>query len=496
MTDQNTNLTSGVMEPEAEIQLALAELFLPDETDLYLPYDPPATLVPDLDEERMLTRQREMMAYLGDPITEETKPEKRSGLAMQQLGIEIRHGLRLLLGYGDDPVRLVAHLEHCLEDPEYGYGPNADDGRTIAQGFRAIAGDDLARAVADWLDVHAGLREAILSGHPVTTLGIHDYTELESFVPILQRVGDNSWRLGVEGQGKHRDFEGEIWEIWGRISETAVAWYDEDNERWLADVKRQAARLPDTIRRAAWGDRLRKNRQVARLEGTRVVLEPAPEEDEATGIAPPGTTGDHDWPRFLTIAERVGLTRLSGHSFYELSWDGGLRSRHFELSNTTRNKIPFEHTELAVRLAEVVAEGERPDPASPEEVEAAYLRRIFNPRKGKEYCVEMGPPQPENLPAGVGGTPVATYQAGDVVVTILHGNDTIACAVAGETAILLRRDQRRGVVAALQVVRGRVGRQPLMTTPLDELGSSLSPEETRALSAWAAWLAREVESRE
>jgi hypothetical protein len=492
MTDQvtqSTVVTADQAPEEAEFdagaQQALAELFLHDEADLYLPYDPPATLVPDLDEDRLLARQREMMAYLGDPITEETKPEKRAGLAMQQLGIEIRHGLRLLLGYGDDPEHLVAHLERCLEDPEYGYGPNADDGRTIAQGFQAIAGGDLAGVVTDWLETHAGLREAIVNGHPVTTLGIHDYTELESFVPILQRVGDSLWRLGVEGQGKHRDFDGEIWDIWGRISEMAVTWYDEDNERWLADVKRQAARLPDTIQRAAWGDRLRKDRRVARLEGTRVVLEPAPEEDD-TGM---------DWPRFLTIAERVGLTRLSGHSFYELSWDGGLRSRHFELSNTTRNKIPFEHTELALRLAEVVAEGERPDPASPEEVEAAYLRRLFNPRKGKDYFVEMGPPQPENLPDGVDGTPLATYRAGDVAVTILHGNDTIACAVAGGTVIALHRDERRGVVAAFQVVRGRVKRQPLMTTPLDELSSPLSPEETRALSAWAAWLAREVESR-
>jgi hypothetical protein len=376
-------------------------------------------------------------------------------------------------------------LERCLADPAYGYGPNGDAGRAIAQGLADDAGrlsGDLATA---WLAQHAEFRQAAMDGAPLSMRSLHDYTELESFAPVLQRVGDNVWRLGVEGEGKHRDFEGDVWETWGRISETLVAWYDEDNERWLAELKRQAARLPDTIQRAAWGDRLRKDRQVTRLEGARVVLEPAPEEED----------GMPEWPRFLTIAERVGLTRLSGHSFYEAAWDGGLRARHFELSDTTRNRVPFEHTELAVRLAEALAGGERPDPAAPGEIEAAYLRRLFNPRKGKDYRVELGPPRPEGLPDGVAGMPLASYRAGEVTVTLLRGEENVACAMAGGTAILLRRDERRGALAALPVTRGRVGREPLMTTPLAELHAPPMPEELRALCAWAAWLAREVEAR-
>jgi hypothetical protein len=487
-------------EADVQVQLALVELYLPEEADLYLPFDMPATLVPDLDEERLLARQREMMAYLGDPIGEESKPEKRAGLAAQQLDIEVRHGMRLLLGYGDDPDRLVAHLARCLEDADYGYGPNADNGRTIAQGFRAIAGEDtsagaseppqslpkgqaLGGVVADWLEMHGRLRQALMAGQPLSMMGMHDVSDLDSFVPVLYRAGDGVWRLGVEGQGKVRDFAGEIWEVWGAISETMVAWYDEDNARWLADLKRQAARLPDTIRRAAWGDRLRKDGQVARLEGSRVVLEPAPEENE-------GFT----WPRFITLADRVGLTRLSGHTSYELSWDGGLRSRHLELSNTTRHGVPFEHTELAVRLAEVLAAGGLPDPAAPEEIEAAYLRRLFNPRKGGEYSVEMGPPPEQALPDGADGSPLASYRAGEVTVTLLHGSEHLACATMGETVVVLRRDERRGVVAAAEVTRGRVARQPLMTTPLDELSAPPTPAERRALAAWAAWLAGVIEA--
>jgi hypothetical protein len=487
-------------EADIQVQLALAELYLPEEADLYLPFDMPATLVPDLDEDRLLVRQREMMAYLGDPIGEESKPEKRAGLAAQQLDIEVRHGMRLLLGYGDDPDRLLTHLARCLEDADYGYGPNADNGRTIALGFQAIAGEApsagsgqalsatkgqaVAGMVADWLEMHAGLRQLLMAGNPLSMMGMHDVSDLDSFVPVLYRIGDGVWRLGVEGQGKVRDFEGEIWDVWGAISETMVAWYDEDNDRWLADLKRQAARLPDTIRRAAWGDRLRKDGQIARLEGSQVVLEPAPEENQ-------GVT----WPRFITLADRVGLTRLSGHVSYELSWDGGLRSRHLELSNTTRNGVPFEHTELAVRLAEVLAAGGLPDPAPPEEIEAAYLRRVFNPRKGGEYIVEMGPPSEEALPDGVEGSSLASYRAGAVTVTLLHGSEHLAYAAVGETVVVLRRDGRHGVVAAAEVVRGRVARQPLMTTPLDELSAPPTPAERRALAAWAAWLAGVVESK-
>jgi hypothetical protein len=99
----------------------------------------------------------------------------------------------------------------------------------------------------------------------------------------------------------------------------------------------------------------------------------------------------------------------------------------------------------------------------------------------------------------VEGTPVATYRAGDVTVTALHGGEYLAYAVNGDAAVALHRDDRRGVIAALPatvpgpgkgMVRDRMRRQPLMTTPLDEIGSPSSPEELRALSAWAAWPAR------
>ena len=52
------------------------------------------------------------MDYCFGGIEEERKPEKRLGLAMQQLDVEQRHALRLLLIY-QDPTELAAHLERC-----------------------------------------------------------------------------------------------------------------------------------------------------------------------------------------------------------------------------------------------------------------------------------------------------------------------------------------------------------------------------------------------
>lgn len=56
---------------------------------------------------------------------------------MQQLDIEQRHALRLLLIY-QDPTHLAAHLQRCLDDPVYGYGERGDQGRTIAQAMAAL----------------------------------------------------------------------------------------------------------------------------------------------------------------------------------------------------------------------------------------------------------------------------------------------------------------------------------------------------------------------
>jgi hypothetical protein len=465
-------------EEEAMLEDLLADdgLGLDDLTEL-LGYAEVPLLIVDTDPERAVMRQKEMMDTVFGGIGEEKKAEKRMGLAMQQLDIEQRHALRLLLVY-QDPADLVAHLTRCLAEPAYGYGERGSGGRTIAQAMADLAEEEeLADIATAWLETHRDFQQRVLSGTPISFRSLFDYADLDSFQPLLQRVGDLTWRLGVEDEGKYRDFQGSIEQVWPDICDTYVAWCEADNEAWLADLKKKAARLPDTILRAARADRLRKEQGAIEVKDNQVTLV---------------TTRDgQDWPRLITLANdqgvgQLGLSRLSGHSFYELAWEGGLHVRRFEISGTTRNKVPFEHIEMATLLAEALGaeHGLQPELVTPETVEAAYLRRM------KVTEARLGPPEQTQLPKGVQGKPAAMYQVGDVVVTMIVGGEDFAYVTAAgkaDEALLLRRSEKRGVMLTLLVSRGRIRQgSPLMTTPLAELGDT--PAWRRAVCAWGAWL--------
>ncbi|GIK38121.1 MAG: hypothetical protein BroJett011_19540 [Chloroflexota bacterium] len=446
---------------------------------LELDYEEVPILLVDTDGDRALMRQKEMMEVCFGGIGEESKEEKRMGLAMQQLDIEQRHALRLLLIY-QDPVELATHLKRCLEDPVYGYGERGDNGRTIAQAMAAIAEEGaLAPVAATWLEMNRDFQQRVLASAPLSFRSLFDYADLTTFVPLLQRVGDMTWRLGIEGEGKHRDFGGSIAEVWSQICDTYVQWSDEDNEAWLSEFKRKAAKLPDSILRTARADRLRKEQDRVQVQGAKVTLT-----TERNGV---------DWPRMIVMKDEqgnnmLGLSRLSGHSFYELAWNGALNVRRFEISGTTRNKIPFEHVELATMIAEALGTetGLTPDPVEAGEVEAAYLRRM------KATGAEIGPAQFKEVPQAVQGKPAASYKVCDIIVTMLRGGEDFAYITVGgsQSAFLMRRDDKKGVMAVWPVVRNRprVGGAPLMSTPLAELDLT-ARSWNRALCAWGAWLA-------
>ncbi len=457
----------------------------------FLSYEEIPLLVVDTDPDRTLARLNEMMEYCFDGIGEERKEEKRIGLAMQQLDIENRHALRLLLTYQttDD---LIAHLQRCLKDPAYGYGKRGDQGRTIAQAMAAIAEETeaeggLAEVAEAWLEAHRDFQQSVLAGTPLNFLSMFDDTDLDQFVPWLQRVGDMTWRLGIENEGKFRDFEGSFEAVWPDIGDTYVAWCDEDNEAWLANLKRQAARLPDNIFRVALADQLRKQQNQIKVEGNRVSLITI--------------TDDQEWPQSLTMVDetgegQLGLSRLSGHSFYEVSWEGGLHLRRFEVSGTTRSKVKFEHIEMAMMLAETIGAADGLKPALPptaEAVEAAYLRRM------KAQGAELGSPgiTAAELPSAISGTPAAAYIVDDITVIMLLGGDDFAyITMAGqeEQAILLQSNEKRGVMMAVPVRRGRPRRgSALMTTPLADLNLQ-DPAHNRAVCSWGAWLAKTIPS--
>ena len=162
-------------------------------------------LLVDTDPERAVVRQKEMMDTVLGGIGEERKAEKRMGLAMQMLDIEQRHALRLLLVY-QDLANLISHLKRCLDDPAYGYGERGDQGRTIAQAMAALADGQIDQVAADWFQTHHDFRQRILGGKAFSFRSLFDYADLDSFVPLVQRVGDMTWRLGFEGDSKAEYF--------------------------------------------------------------------------------------------------------------------------------------------------------------------------------------------------------------------------------------------------------------------------------------------------
>jgi CBS domain-containing protein len=175
-----------------------------------------------------------------------------------------------------------------------------------------------------------------------------------------------------------------------------------------------------------------------------------------------------------------------------------LHARRFEISGTTRNKVPIEHIEMALRLAEALGQeqGLRPAPVSANDVEAAYLRRL---KVKRAEVLRSGEIQ---LPRCVEGRLVAVYQARDVVAALLHGGNDFAYVIySGENVtpdhgVLLRCNPMRGVMVALPVIRGRVMQgSVLMSTPLADLDLK-SGDWLRALSAWGAWLTKVTVQRQ
>jgi hypothetical protein len=394
---------------------------------------------------------------------------------MQQLDIENRHALLLLLTH-EEQAELIAHLRRCLADPAYGYGERGSNGRTLAQAMTALAeGGDLAEVAAGWLAAHRDFQQRALGGQPFTFSSLFDLADLDSFAPVVQRLTEGpetGWQLGLEGEGKVKVFPGAFDQIYPALCDTYVEWAEADNQTWLDDLKRRAARLPASILRTARAERLRKEIDRIAVKGNQVIL----------------TTerSDQDWPRSLILGDQMGLSRLSGHSFYELAWEGGRHVRRFELSSTSRSKLPVEHIELSLELAETLAleQGVPLPPVTAAEVEAAYLRRL------KAKRAEIGPPAVTELPPMIKGRPAASYNVGNIVATLLIGGEDFAyitCADETEQAVLLRRDEKRGLMLALPVRRGRPRQgNPLMTTPLAELEAGA--EWHRALCAWGTWL--------
>jgi hypothetical protein len=132
------------------------------------------------------------------------------------------------------------------------------------------------------------------------------------------------------------------------------------------------------------------------------------------------------------------------------------------------------------------------DAVTPNDVEAAYLRRL------KVRRAELVRPKPGLvLPKLIKGTPAAMYRAGDLVSVLLQGDKHDFAYVSYEregalleNGVLLQVNPTKRVIEALPVTNGRPMRSgTLMGTPLSELNLK-NGSWLRSLSAWGAWLVK------
>jgi hypothetical protein len=178
---------------------------------------------------------------------------------------------------------------------------------------------------------------------------------------------------------------------------------------------------------------------------------------------------------------------MTGHGFYELLWDEGRQIRRFEISSTSQNKLPVDHTEIAIAIAAALAgeDGPRPEPATPEEIEAALIAKM------KLEEVTMGSPTLSTLPAGRGeGRPVAEYKAGDVSVHWIVGGHVIAYATHPKhpnQAFVLEKSGPTNMLVIKEVRRGRIRPQPVAAVTAADIGDG--KDWNRAVCSWLAWAA-------
>ena len=442
-------------------------------------YIAPPFLLPDDDVEAALARQKEMMdlCFPESKFETDRKAEKRVGLATQQLQIEQRHALRLVLGYPNLET-LLDHLEKCLADPIYGYGERGDQGRTLALALARQAEnkrESFTEVATTWLTQSEDFRQAVEQGIPFSLRPFLDNSDIDSFVPILQRLDTNIWRLGSPKQGRHRDFEGAILSLWPAIMDAYVHWIESENATWLTDIRQRALTLPPSLHGAAWASRLSRNAYHLALSQHQVEV-----------VTKRGVS---DWPVSLILGEKVGLSRLGGHSLYQVTWDGGAHSRLFEVSNTTRNGLKLEHTELAVAIAEVLygAGLSELESVTPEEIELAYLTRM------RASQATLGGPKAVIISKDLvpEGRPVATYQVGEWTATWLVGGEVLALLSdqAANICYALLQDPARKILFICPVKDQVLRKRQRLAEATWLVNLNLTDAKwIRALCAWTCWV--------
>lgn len=99
----------------------------------------------------------------------------------------------------------------------------------------------------------AALRTAILRGEPLSLRPLgQEQLYFATFVPVLQMIGSDLWRIGKPNRGRHHIFQGSPGEAMMVAHRLYVSWAEEEQKAFKAWARRAITRLIPDYRRLIW----------------------------------------------------------------------------------------------------------------------------------------------------------------------------------------------------------------------------------------------------
>ncbi len=293
-------------------------------------------------------------------------------------------------------------------------------------------------------------RQVVVEGIPmsmVPVVGGESQGDTPSFTPALQRIDDDTWRLGQPGDTAPvapKEFKGDIVEVLPKAATIYSDWYQRE-QAWLQkNLNEQAQKIPDHLYIPAWAQQLQQ---------------------------------EHT----LYFGEEVSLTNVSHGRLYRL-----YRNDTSQLFRTTAIQ--------AIKLGLVAAAGQTPTAPSPTAIEEACLNMIT--RRGETVSLEI-------VPAEKGDTaPLGESTVSEVLAVRINGQTKIRIAwlkdhpkalgvVSGAEyparAVLLLRDGRLGAAPFSFKTRQPDLKDIWNSSPIFGIDIA-EPSSRRAVSTWAAWI--------
>jgi hypothetical protein len=120
--------------------------------------------------------------------------------------------------------------------------------------------DAIAGQLQDDPDARDLYQAVVLEGEPMSLrpLGMEGLV-FSTFAPVLQRVGEDRWRVGVEGQGKTTVFDAPLDQVIAKAQAAYVKLSDADDEDWDEKVGKAMKRVPRLLAHEYWAWRFHQD---------------------------------------------------------------------------------------------------------------------------------------------------------------------------------------------------------------------------------------------